>query len=182
MKLKRSARMCKAYSLIIQKTNKRFCNLLTKYYCNDNIDTYFTNYNKNIIDKNNIFAIIKGDNMYQIIFYEDKKGQSEVADYIQGLRIKSATSKTERVNFNKVVAYFDMLEEYGTRIGEPVTKHLNGEIWELRPLKNRFLYAYVENDTFVILHHFVKKTQKTPKREIEKAKRYLQDYLERYGD
>ena len=35
----------------------------------------------------------------------------------------------------------DMLEELGTRVGEPVTKHLDGEIWELRPLKNRFLYA-----------------------------------------
>ena len=35
-------------------------------------------------------------------------------------------------------------------------------------------------DTFIMLHHFVKKTQKTPKREIEKAKRELEDYLRRY--
>lgn len=120
--------------------------------------------------------------MYQILFYEDKNGHSEIIEYINELRMKSVTSKQERINFNKIVAYIDMLEEYGTRIGEPVTKHLDGEIWELRPLKNRFLYAYVKNDTFVILHHFVKKTQKTPKREIEKAKWNLQDYLERYGD
>lgn len=125
---------------------------------------------------------MKGENMYQILFYDDKNGHSEIVEYIMELRTKSVISKTERINFNKIVAYIDMLEEYGTRIGEPVTKHLDGEIWELRPLKNRFLYAYVENDTFVILHHFVKKTQKTPKREIEKAKRNLQDYLERYGD
>ena len=125
---------------------------------------------------------MKGENMYQISFYEDKNGHSEVIDYINELRRKSFTNKTDRINFNKMVAYIDMLEEYGTRIGEPVTKHLDGEIWELRPLKNRVLYAYVENDTFVILHHFVKKTQKTPKKEIEKAKRNLQDYWERYGD
>lgn len=64
-------------------------------------------------------------------------------------------------------------------MGEPVTKHLEGEIWELRPLKNRILYAYYENSTFIILTHFVKKTKKTPKREIERAIRYLKDYRER---
>lgn len=36
-----------------------------------------------------------------------------------------------------------------------------------------------KNNKFIILHHFIKKTQKTPKREIEQAKRNLQDYLER---
>jgi phage-related protein len=117
--------------------------------------------------------------MYKIEFYEDKNGKSDVADFIRNLNEKAATSKESRINFNKIVAYLDMLEEMGTRIGEPVTKHLDGEIWELRPLRNRLLYAYYKDNRFVILHHFLKKTQKTPKREIEQAKRNLQDYLER---
>ena len=117
--------------------------------------------------------------MYEIEFYEDKNGISEIADYIKELNQKSSTNKESRINFNKIVAYFDLLEEFGTRVGEPVTKHLEGEIWELRPLKNRFLYAYHKDNKFIILHHFIKKTQKTPKREIEQAKRNLQDYLER---
>lgn len=117
--------------------------------------------------------------MYIIEFYEDKNGKSDVADFIRNLNAKAATSKESRINFNKIVAYLDMLEEMGTRIGEPVTKHLDGEIWELRPLRNRFLYAYYKDNRFVILHHFLKKTQKTPRREIEQAKRNLQDYLER---
>lgn len=117
--------------------------------------------------------------MYRIEFYEDKNGKSDVADFIRNLNAKAATSKESRINFNKIVAYLDMLEEMGTRIGEPVTKHLDGEIWELRPLRNRFLYAYYKDNRFVILHHFLKKTQKTPRREIEQAKRNLQDYLER---
>ena len=119
--------------------------------------------------------------MYEIEFYEDKNGKSEVVDLIKGLHAKAATSKESRINFNKIVAYIDMLEELGTRVGEPVTKHLDGEIWELRPLKNRILYAYYKDKKFIILHHFIKKTQKTPKREIEQAKRNLQDYLERNG-
>lgn len=66
--------------------------------------------------------------MYRIEFYEDKNGKSDVADFIRNLNAKAATSKESRINFNKIVAYLDMLEEMGTRIGEPVTKHLDGEI------------------------------------------------------
>ena len=73
----------------------------------------------------------------------------------------------------------DILEELGTRVGEPVTKHLDGEIWELRPLNNRILYAYYKDKTFIILTHFLKKTKKSPKREIEKAARRLADYKRR---
>ena len=38
---------------------------------------------------------------------------------------------------------------------------------------------FYEDDKFIVLDHFVKKTQKTPKREIEKAIRNLSDYRER---
>lgn len=117
--------------------------------------------------------------MYKLDFYEDSSGYSDVKELIVNLREKSKTNKDARINFNKVVAYLDLLEELGTRIGEPVTKHLDGKIWELRPLDNRILFAYVENETFVLLHHFVKKTRKTPKSEIEKAKKELEDYLGR---
>lgn len=119
--------------------------------------------------------------MYEIEFYEDKSGYSEVQEYIKELNKKAMTSKDCRINLNKIVAYMDVLEEMGTRVGEPVTKHLDGEIWELRPLKNRFLYAYFKDNKFIILHHFIKKTQKTPKKEIEQAKRNLKDFLERKG-
>lgn len=117
--------------------------------------------------------------MYEIEFYEDENGNSKVVDFIRELNRKAYTNKESRINFNKVVAYLDLLEEFGTRIGEPVTKHLDGEIWELRPIRNRLLYAYYKDNKFIILHHFIKKTQKTPKREIELAKKNLQDYLER---
>lgn len=119
--------------------------------------------------------------MYEIRFYEDERGLSEVKTFIKELKDKSTTSKDARINFNKVVAYIDALEEFGTRMGEPITKHLDGEIWELRPLANRILYAFYKNNTFILLHHFEKKTNKTPKREIEKAKRELEDYKRRYN-
>ena len=117
--------------------------------------------------------------MYEIDFYEDNRGNSDVADFIKELREKSRTSKEARINFNKVVAYIDILEEMGTWIGEPFAKYLDGEIWELRPLNNRILFAGYKNNTYVLLHHFLKKTNKTPQREIDRAKRELDDYRRR---
>ena len=88
--------------------------------------------------------------MYEIEFYENKNGISETANYIKELNQKSSTNKESRINFNKIVAYLDLLEEFGPRIGEPVAKHLEGEIWELRPLRNRFLYAYHKDRKSVV--------------------------------
>ncbi|MCL2081269.1 MAG: type II toxin-antitoxin system RelE/ParE family toxin [Oscillospiraceae bacterium] len=50
--------------------------------------------------------------------------------------------------------------------------------WELRPYSDRILFAALLGDGFVLLHHFVKKTQKTPKSEIEHAKRNLVRFKE----
>lgn len=120
--------------------------------------------------------------MYDIIFYDDERGHEPVKEYIEQLREKSLTDKDARINLRKIVAYLDALGAYGTRIGAPVTKYLAGEIWELRPLANRILYAYFKDNKFILLHHFIKKSQKTPRKEIEQAKRNLESYIERYGD
>ena len=117
--------------------------------------------------------------MFEIDFYEDEHGKSEVQDFIRALKLRSVSNKDARVNYEKILAYMDLLEEYGTWIGEPVMKHLDGEIWELRPLSNRILFAYYRQERFVILHVFTKKTRKTPKREIDKAKREIEDYRRR---
>jgi phage-related protein len=117
--------------------------------------------------------------MYDVIFYSDAKGNEPIAEYILELRKSSIANKDARVNLNKIVAYLDLLCEHGTRVGEPVVKHLDDNIWELRPLRNRILFAHYKNRIFILLHRFVKKTEKTPKMEIEQAKRLLADYIER---
>ncbi|MGN0430861.1 MAG: type II toxin-antitoxin system RelE/ParE family toxin [Lachnospiraceae bacterium] len=120
--------------------------------------------------------------MYEVIFYEDRNGKCEFAEFLHQLRKQAATAKDARINFNKVVAYIDVLEEMGIGVGEPVTKHLDGEIWELRPLRNRILYAFYQDNKIIVLHHFMKKTRKTPRKEINRAKQNLKDFLERKGD
>lgn len=71
-----------------------------------------------------------------------------------------------------------MLEQKGLSLGEPYIKHLEDNIWELRPLRNRILFAYYDNNKFILLNIFIKRTQKTPRREIDKAKKLFKKYLE----
>ena len=52
------------------------------------------------------------------------------------------------------------LKQYGTRIGQPVVKHIDGSIWELRPLANRIFFFYWKDNKFVLLYHFIKKREK----------------------
>lgn len=106
--------------------------------------------------------------MYEIEFFEDKNGHSEIADLLRTLKEQGKSNKESRINLNKIIAYMDLLEEKGTRIGEPVTKHLDGKIWELRPLKNRILYAYYRENKFIMLHYFIKKRRKLLKKKLIK--------------
>ena len=115
--------------------------------------------------------------MHEIYFYEDSKGNKPVLDYLNELMQKN--DKDSRIKANKIRDYVKVLAIYGKQAGEPYMKHLDGDIWELRPLRDRILFVGWYNDGFMLLHHFMKKTQKTPAREIEKAKRELADIIER---
>ncbi len=115
--------------------------------------------------------------MHKIYFYKDSNGNQPVAEYIAELAGKN--DKDSRIKLNKIRDYIKLLSEYGTQAGEPYIKHLDGEIWELRPLRDRILFVAWINGSYVLLHQFMKKTQKTPAREIEKAKRELADLKER---
>lgn len=116
--------------------------------------------------------------MYKIHFYKDANGRSPLADYIDEL--SRHHDKDSRIKYKKINKYIEALSISGLSLGEPQIKHLDGEIWELRPLRDRILFvAWQEDGSFVLLHHFMKTTQKTPSREIEKAKREYKDILER---
>lgn len=118
--------------------------------------------------------------MHEIIFYEDRGGRKPVLEYMQELG--KSRSKDSRIKLNKINDYIQALSVYGTeQLTENYVKHLDGEIWELRPIRDRILFAGVVGGRYVLLHHFLKQNQKTPAREIEKAKRELADFKERSG-
>lgn len=115
--------------------------------------------------------------MFDIVFYRDNQNEQPVKNYLSELAGKS--DKDSRIKLNKIRDYIKVLANYGTRAGIPYVKHIDGDIWELRPLRDRIFFFSFKGNTFVLLHHFVKKTQKTPEREIEQAKRNLNDFIER---
>ncbi|MDR0330879.1 MAG: type II toxin-antitoxin system RelE/ParE family toxin [Chitinispirillales bacterium] len=115
--------------------------------------------------------------MFDVIFYADKHGWEPVGSYINELI--SRTDKSSRVKLQKIYDYVEFLKEHGKGAGEPYIKHIEGELWELRPAKDRILFAAWDGQRFILLHHFVKKTPKTPRREIDTAKRYLSDFKKR---
>ena len=117
--------------------------------------------------------------MYKIEFYETQNGESELWNFLENLRQKSTTNKDLRIQYKQMMFYIELLQNNGTRLGENITKHLDDGIQELKPGNNRVFYFFMEEDTFVLLHHFRKKSQKTPRREIEKAKVERKDYPER---
>lgn len=117
--------------------------------------------------------------MYEIEFYETEDGKCPIWDFLEALRLKAPTNKDARIQHKQASLYIELLQQNGTHMNAEITKHLDDGIWELRPGNNRVFYFFYQNNTYVLLHQFRKKSQKTPKREIEKAKAERNDYLRR---
>lgn len=115
--------------------------------------------------------------MFHIIFYRNSNGEQPIKEYLLSLSKKN--DKDSRVKLNKIRDYVKIIGIHGTRAGLPYVKHIEGDIWELRPLRDRFFFFGFRGETIVLLHHFIKKTQKTPQKEIEQAKRNMNDFIER---
>ena len=110
--------------------------------------------------------------MWNIIFYKRENGTRPVDEFIKQLPQK---------HFAKAIKEIKALRIYGNQWKYPHVSHIDGKLWELRiksasDISRIFYFFHVDNN-IVLLHGFVKKTQKTPQREIERAKHYLDDYL-----
>jgi phage-related protein len=69
----------------------------------------------------------------------------------------------------------ELIEALGLeKVGEPHVKHLDGKLWEMRPKAQdgiaRAIYVTATGRRVVIVHAFVKKTQRTPKTALELAR------------
>jgi phage-related protein len=117
--------------------------------------------------------------VYKIIIYKDENGNEPIKDYIYELKQRSLTCKSDHIIFEKIITYLKILEQYGTRAGMPYVKHIDESIWELRPGNNRIFFFYHSNDTFVLLHYFIKKSRKTPIKELDRARTHMMRYMKR---
>lgn len=117
--------------------------------------------------------------MYEVKIYKDKNGKSEIKEYLQHLAERQI--KDNRIRFNKISAYIELLSKNGLKLNEIYIKKIDKELWELRPIRDRIIFAVDNNKEFVLLSIFMKQTRKTPRSEIEKARRFLEDYKKRSG-
>lgn len=106
---------------------------------------------------------------YNIIFYENETGKSEIWDFLETLRTKSITSKDARIQYKQALLHIELLQLNGTQLPNNITKHIEDNIWELRPGNNRIFYFFCDTDNgFVLLHSFRKKTKKPQNAKLKK--------------
>lgn len=114
---------------------------------------------------------------FEVIFYTKANGKSPIEDFLNSLDVKSRA---------RTVGLIQILAEKGNQLREPYSKHLDDGIFELRCNSGsdtyRVLYFFYLQGKIVLTNGFMKKTQKTPKNEIQLAKKYRNDYLERKNE
>lgn len=100
-----------------------------------------------------------------------------MTEYLESLI--ATHTKDGRIRARKIQDYIKLLGELGTYAPDTIVKHIEDDLYELRPGKDRVLFVAWYKNGFVLLHSFPKKTQKTPEREKERARREFKDLQER---
>lgn len=113
-------------------------------------------------------------NTYNTVFYETSDGQAPAKDFLLSLDYDMRA---------KMIRTLEMLQKNGPALREPQSKELEDGIFELRAQFgsniSRLLYFYDEGKLVLLTNGFIKKTQRTPRKEIDLAKAYRADYLAR---
>ena len=113
---------------------------------------------------------------FEVIFYEKENGDCPVEEFFTSLNTKMRA---------KMVGLLELLEEKGNNLREPYSKPIEDGIFEIRcKVGNnitRILYFFYYEGKIVLTNGFVKRTQKTPSKEINLAKERRKDFKERMG-
>lgn len=113
-------------------------------------------------------------NEFEVVFYDLPNGKEPAKEFLLSL------SPPMNAKMSRTIA---MLETNATELREPYSKSLSNGIFELRAKVgsdiSRVMYFFYIGKKIVLTNGFIKKTQKTPKQEIEKAQKYRDEYLSR---
>lgn len=97
--------------------------------------------------------------MFEIVFYNDKL-KKELQNFPAGIR-------------KRTYQLLQRMVEHGPFLGMPHTKALGGGLFEIRAKGpegiGRVFYCVLIERRIILLHSFVKKAQKTPQTDLEKA-------------
>ena len=113
-------------------------------------------------------------NDYNTIFYETADGRIPAKEFLLSLDYDMRA---------KMIRTLELLQKNGPELREPYSKELEDGIFELRAKFgtniSRLLYFFDDCKLVLLTNGFVKKTQKTPKQELNLAKTYRADYYAR---
>lgn len=116
--------------------------------------------------------IVSRNQLFAIDYFTDDGGRTPMEEYLAALTIKMRA---------KTLRSIQLLKEFGPDLREPNTKPLGDGIFELRTnqggIAGRCLFFFFDGNAIVLTHGFLKKTQKTPREEIDRAKRYRNEYM-----
>lgn len=115
---------------------------------------------------------------YRVDFYRTQRGDIPAREFIDGLPNKLNA---------KIWQSIGLLKTEGLDLSAPLVKKITGKqyegLYELRIKQGtdaaRIFYFMAVKDSFVLLHGFLKKSNKTPSTELQRAKRYKSDYESR---
>ena len=111
---------------------------------------------------------------FEIKYYKTTDGKVPALEFIDSQNAKMR---------NKFDRELGLLKEFGNALRMPHSEHLDDGIFQIRTqLGNdisRVLYFFYDGQNIILTNGFVKKTKTTPPGEIEKAKKYRDDYFER---
>jgi phage-related protein len=103
-----------------------------------------------------------------VVFYRTEAGNEPVREWLKGLKREDRKTIGEDIK----------TAQFGWPLGMPLIRKLETGLWEVRANISqgiaRVLFT-VEDDTMVLLHGFIKRSQKIPASELNTARRRLAD-------
>lgn len=113
---------------------------------------------------------------FEIIYYAKEDGTKPIKEFLDSLPDKLAAK-----------AYHDIgiLKMNGNTLREPYSKPIEQGLFELRTTQSgtisRIFYFFIVGRKIILTSGFIKKTQNTPKSQIDLALKYKADYERRLG-
>jgi phage-related protein len=113
---------------------------------------------------------------WSVVFYQDHGGRSPVREFLEGLDDEAQQS---------IGWAIEQLRIRNVQVREPLVRHVEGKLWELRRDSRRnayrLLYFFFHGCRIVFIHGFQKKTRTTPRAEIEVAQARYARFVQEHG-
>jgi phage-related protein len=113
---------------------------------------------------------LNGERPLAVVFFKTEAGNEPVRSWLQGL------PKEER----KAIGEDILTVQFAWPVGKPLVDSFGGGLWEVRSsLKGKIARTLfiIHDEEIVLLHGFIKKDRKTPKSELDLARKRMKQYL-----